>query len=99
MSEKKARPTGGKSLEAFRAAHDRDYIIPARIKESLNELGESWEYEADFIRRCGVSQIDFAAYRDQFTDFFINTDGSHRNRGKRVWAGTKAFAAKLREVL
>jgi hypothetical protein len=99
MSEKKARPAGGKDLEAFRAAHDKNYIVPARIKKGLSELGESWEYEADFIRRCGLSQTDFAAYRDQFDEFFVDTDGSHRNRGKRVWAGTKPFAAKLREVL
>lgn len=96
MSQKNA---GGKSLEAFRAAHDKDYIVPSRIKEGLAELGESWEYEADFIRRCGLSQIDFAAYRGQFTDFYVDTGGGHKNRGKRAWTGSKAFAAKLREVL
>lgn len=99
MSEKKARPGGGKNLETFRAAHDKAYIIPARIKKGLAELGESWEYEVEFIRRCGLSQVDFADYREQFTDFYVDTGGSHRSRGKRVWAGTKAFAAKLREVV
>lgn len=93
------KKTAGKGLEAFRAAHDRAYIIPTRIKTGLAELGDSWEYEADFIRRCGLSQVDFAMYRDQFADFYIDTGGSHRNRGKRVWTGSKAFAAKLREVV
>ena len=90
---------GGKNLEAFRAAHDRAYIVPRRIKEALAALGDSWEYEAEFIKRCGLSQVDFAAFRDQFTDFFIETANSHRTRGKRVWAGTKAFADKLRGVV
>lgn len=98
---KKESPTGGsgKSLEAFRAAHDKSFIAPNRIREALAALGDSWEYEAEFIRRCGLSQIDFARVRDQFTDYFVETAGASRSRGKRVWAGTKSFAAKLREVI
>lgn len=90
---------GGRSLEDFRAVHDKAYIIPKSIRDVLEKLGDSWVYEAEMIRMCGVSQSDFAMYRDQFKDYYVETDGSHRSRGKRVWAGTKAFAAKMREVL
>jgi hypothetical protein len=93
------KKVGGKDLEMFRAAHDRSFIIPRRIKDALATLGESWEYEAEFIKRCGLSQSDFALYRDQFADFFVETANSHRSRGKRVWAGSKAFATRLRGVV
>ena len=93
------KKVSGKDLEAFRAMHDKSFIVPKRIQEGLAALGDSWEYEAEFIKRCGVSQTDFAAYRDQFSDFFLETGGTGGARGKRVWAGTKAFAKRLRETL
>jgi hypothetical protein len=99
MSKATAARAGGKDLEMFRAAHDKSYIVPRRIKEGLAALGESWEYEGEFIRRCGISQTSFAAHREEFKDFFVETAGNNGNRGKRVWAGSKAFAAKLRETL
>lgn len=90
----------GKDLDAFRAAHDKAFIVPKRIKDALAELGDSWEYEGEFIRRCGVSTADFAAHREPFmADFTVETASAGGNRGKRVWAGTKAFAAKIRERL
>jgi hypothetical protein len=84
----------GKDIDAFRAAHDRSYIVPKRIREALADLGDSWEYEVDFIKRCQLDNTSFAAYRDQFKDFYVETGGK---RSKRAWAGTKAFATKLRE--
>lgn len=93
------KKVSGKDLEAFRAMHDKSFIVPKRIQEGLAALGDSWEYEAEFIKRCGVSQTDFAAYRDRFSEFFLETGGTAGARGKRVWAGTKAFAKRLRETL
>jgi hypothetical protein len=84
----------GKDLEAFRMAHDKSYLIPRKIKAALEQLGDSWEYEAEFIRRAGVCQTDFAAYRDEFMEFCVPVGGKN---AKRVWAGTKKFAAQLRE--
>ncbi len=95
---KVAQPAKGKDLEAFRASHDRSFIVPKKIQAGLDALGESWEYEAEFIRRCGLSTGDFAAYREKFQDFSVETASVNGNRGKRVWAGTKAFANKLRAV-
>ena len=92
-------PGKGRDLQAFRASHDKSFIIPARIKAALEQLGDSWEYEAEFIRRCQLSTGDFARYRDSFLDFSVETGSLNGNRGKRVWAGSKAFAAKLREQM
>lgn len=87
--------TPGKDVQAFRELHDKSYIIPKKIKDGLAALGDSWEYEADFMRRCGLSHTDFAAHRDDFMEFYVTVGGQ---KSKRVWAGTKSFAAKLREL-
>jgi hypothetical protein len=91
----KATPLAkGKDLDAFRASHDRSFMVPKKITAGLTSLGDSWEYEAEFIKRCGLSTTDFAAYRDAFIpDHCVDTPGSGK---KRVWAGTKGFANKLR---
>ena len=90
--------TKGRTLEAFKMAHDKSVLVPAKIKTGLAELGDSWEYEVEFIRRCGLSTGDFAAYRAPFLEHSVEIKAS-TNRGgtKRVWAGSKAFAARLRE--
>ena len=92
-------PTRGRSIDAFRQNHDRAFIVPKRIRDGLEALGDSWEYEAEFVRRCGVASHEFALYRDQFSDFCIETPGTGGVRGKRVYAGTRTFAAKLRAAL
>ena len=84
----------GKDLAAFRSAHDKSFIVPKKIKEALEALGDSWEYEGDLIRRCGLSQIDFANYRDHFSEHWFLVGGKSP---KRIWAGTKKFCDSLRE--
>jgi hypothetical protein len=91
------KKAAGKSLDDFRAAHDSSYIVPTKIKAALADLGEGWEYEAEFSKRAGLCNTDFAKYREQFSDFYVNVGGARTQ--KRVWAGTKAFATKLREKL
>lgn len=90
-------PGGGKSLEAFRAAHDKSYIIPVRIAKALAALGDSWEYEGEFMKRAGIAPCDISTFRDQFRDHWLEVKTSARNV-KRVWAGTSKLAAKLRTV-
>lgn len=84
----------GRDIDAFRAAHDKSFIVPKRIREGLAALGDSWEYEVEFIKRCQLDTTSFAAYREQFKDFYVEIGGKSP---KRVWSGTKAFANKLRE--
>ena len=84
----------GRPLSEFRAAHDKNFIVPAKIKDALKALGDGWEYEAQFIRLAGISQTDMGNFREQFSDHIVLVD-----RTKRVWAGTKSAAAKLREMV
>ena len=89
----------GRDLGAFRAAHDDSYIVPKKIRDALAKLENAWVYEQEFIKLCGpgMSQTKFASYREQFAEFYLDLPGSD-SRGKRIWCGTKACAAKLREV-
>lgn len=84
----------GKSLQEFRAAHDKNFIVPNKIRAALKNLGSGWEYEAAFIRLAGISQSDMGNFREQFSEHIVLVD-----RTKRVWAGTKATAAALREMV
>ena len=96
MSRKQA--SKGKDLAAFRELHDKSLIIPKKIRVGLAALGSAWEYEGDFIQRCQVSQPEFAKYRDQFADFFVEVRASGK-QAKRAWAGTKKYADRLRATV
>lgn len=84
----------GRSVEEFRAVHDDKYKVPKRIREGLAKLGESWLYETEFAKLCGLGANKIGAYREEFVDFIIQLPDSAN--AKRVWCGTKAFATKLR---
>jgi len=89
-------PAGsGKSIDEFRARHDKGFIIPRRIEDGLKAMGEGWEYEAQFARIAGVALTDLSAYRDQYADYIVllNRDG------RRAWAGTKETAERMREMV
>jgi hypothetical protein len=88
----------GKDFEALRALHDPSYIVPKKIKAGLESLGpDSWEYEEEFRKRCGISSPNtFAPFRVQFADFYVEVPGKTL---KRIWAGSKAFATKIRSTL
>lgn len=87
----------GKDLAALRAAHDENVMVPKRIEKALAELGDSWEYEKDFISRTGVSSIKLAHFRPKYSEFFFEV--SQARNAKRVWCGTKAFARKCEKAL
>lgn len=92
-SKKQAK---GKDLSSFRAVHDKAFRVPLVIKNALKELGDSWEYEGEFLKRSGVSNIDLAAFREQFADHWFEVRSGNRNV-KRIWCGTAKYAAKLQE--
>ena len=85
----------GRSLANFRSTYDKDTIIPAKIQAALTDLGESWEYESEFVRRLGIGYADLGNYRDRFADHIVFI----RRDSKRVWAGTVQLAVKLKEML
>lgn len=86
----------GRTLNDFRAAHDKNFIVPNKIRAALEKLGDGWEYEMEFMRLAGICTTDLATFRDQFGDHIVSTGGKNP---KRVWAGTKALATKLREMV
>lgn len=90
-------PTRGKTLADFRAAHDKNVIVPAKIRKVLADMEaehpENWCYEGDLIKAAGVSQTDMATFRDQFAEHIVETSG---RTPKRVWFASAKAAAKAR---
>lgn len=80
----------GFSAEEFLMKYD----APTKIAAGLAKLGARCMHESDLVKLCGLSQQQFTAHREGFKDFIIREPQSERD--KRVWGGTKAFAAKLR---
>lgn len=89
------RSSNGRSLQDFRAEHDKDFIVPRKIREALKLLGGGWEYEAQFAKLAGVSLADLGNYRDAFSEHVVPL----RRDGKRAWAATAAVAARMREMV
>jgi hypothetical protein len=86
--------TAGRPISDFRAAHDKGFIIPTRIREGLAKLGDGWVYEGEFCKLAGIGAQDLANHREPFVDHIVLVE-----RTKRVWAGSKRTAAKLREMV
>jgi hypothetical protein len=98
MTSKQIKP---RTAADFRAAHDKAVIVPNKIRAALVELlkigPEHFEYDNDFMRLAGVSNIDMAAYRLQFAHYWFDTPGKSGGKGsKRVWFGNPKVAARLR---
>lgn len=89
-----------KTLNDFRAAHDRNVIVPSKIRAALEvmvkEGPENWTYEADLLKRAAISTTDLAMFRDQFEAHIVEAAGSSGRNAKRVWFGSAKVAAKLR---
>ena len=96
MVAKKTPKNAGRTKDEFRAAHDKSFIVPKKIREGLDLLGDGWEYEVEFMRRCSLSTTDLSRYRDEFEDYIVNTGGKNP---KRVWTGSVEFAVELREMV
>jgi hypothetical protein len=90
-----------KTLADFKAEYDPDIRIPALINAGLKSLlaegPEAWEYEIDFIRRCGpgVGLATMALYREKFAKHFVEVKHGGKNP-KRVWFADVKIAAKAR---
>lgn len=93
---KPAAASQGRSLAEFRATYDKDTIIPQRIDAGLAQLGkDGWAYEIEFVKLAGVGLAQLAAYRDAYAEHVVTLN----RESKRAWAGSKALAAKMREML
>lgn len=92
-----------KTLADLHAAHDKNVMIPNRIRDTLKALaasGDDWMYEQDFIRlsKPPIAGMDISRYRDQFTDFWVDTPSTNgKSSSRRVWFASKALAAKWKD--
>lgn len=84
-----------RTLAEFRATYDKDTIVPAKIRAALSQLRAGWEYEADFVRRAGISFSDLGNYRAMFEVNCVNI----RRDGKRAWTGNVKLAQQMKEVV
>lgn len=88
-----------KTLDDFRAAHDKNVIVPTKIKAALEAMlkegPENWHYEADFIRLAQISQTDMGMFRDHFSEHVVETSGKS---AKRVWFADPKVAQRVRNI-
>lgn len=89
-----------KNLADFRAAHDKNVIVPTKIKNALVEMeaeggAENWDYEPDFIKRAGISITDVNQFRDQFSSHIAEAKSGSKSV-KRAWFVSPKIAAKAR---
>lgn len=91
----KSKPVN--NMAAFRAAHDKNVIVPAKIRAAfaamLKESPEAWRYEGEIITLARISTTDMGAFREQFKDHIIDTTGK---AGKRVWFADPKMAVKAK---
>lgn len=80
--------------EAFRSAHDKSLIVPAKIRDGIKAMGANgWLYESEFIAAIDVAHTDFGRFKAQFEEFTVTPRGKNP---RRVWCGSKKLAEKLR---
>lgn len=78
-------PKPKKDLTAFRAAHDKNVIVPKKIRgcfEEMKKTGDAFEYDADFMKRAKISPAEISAFREQFAAHIVQTTGKNP---KRAW--------------
>jgi len=84
-----------KTLADFKNAHNRDTIVPKKIKDALTMLGKGgWEYELAFSKMAVIHLSDLGNFRTMFADYVVELKG-----GRRAWAGSVALAKQMREML
>lgn len=89
----------GRSPDEFQKEHDQSFIIPERVRTGLAELADTWEYEADFMKRIACNATMVSPYREQFSEHVIDIKPrAGRSHSKRAWCGTVKLANKLREM-
>jgi hypothetical protein len=90
-----------RDLGAYRAVHDRDTVIPNKIRaalEAMRKIGpEHWDYEVEFMKRAGISTTDLTRYRAQFEAHIVDVINIGKSHGvKRIWFADPKVASKAR---
>ena len=92
----KAKSVTGNTLDDFRAAFDKSFIVPKKIAAALEKLGDGWEYNLDFSKTADVSINDLSMFAEQFENHIVDVGGKTR---KRIWFGDAKLAAKARAMV
>ena len=92
-----------KTLAAFRELHDKNVVIPARLNAALKALAkedgpEAWEYEAEFLKRAGVSNNEIGPFREQFEPHVVEAPQRGKSP-KRAWFPDVKNARAMREKI
>jgi hypothetical protein len=87
----------GNRLNDLRAIHDRNVVIPNRIRAAIATLlasGDEWIYELDFLKlsKPPIGSVDISKFRDGFVDYWAEMPSVNgKATMRRVWfATTKA---------
>jgi len=95
-----SKSTPARTIADFRDAHDRDVIVPKKMRAALEQIAkvgpEHYEYEVDFMKLASISTGEIAKYRGQFEAHIVETPAAHGKSVKRVYFGNAKTAAKLR---
>lgn len=97
MSKALQPAKAGKSIDDFKSAHDKGFLVKKRLTDALAALGESWLYERELARMARVSTNDAAAHRELFAAYTVSV--GKPGKSKTVWAGSKQLAKKLRSMV
>lgn len=92
----------GRTLADFRNTHDKDVVIPNKIRVALASMAkdgpEHHLYEQELLELAGISTTDLAKYRDQFTAHIVvvsNVNGKALASPKNIWFHDIKVAKKL----
>jgi hypothetical protein len=94
--------TKARSAGDFAAAHVRSVRAPLKIKAAIAQMRsvgpEHWEYENDLTKApYNLAQVDLSAFRDQFKEYWLETEVQNGKAARRVWFADPKVAAKFRE--
>jgi hypothetical protein len=84
----------GKTIADLQAAHDKNVIIPNRIRAALDALlssDDAWAYEIDFMKlsKPPLGSQDISKYREQFAEYWAEMPSVNgKSQIRRVWFAT-----------
>lgn len=86
-----------RTVADFKALHDKDVIVPNKIRAGLQALldigPQHWEYDDGFRALCGLQAAELANYRDLFKrNWFLTPGKTGGKTPKRVWFGNAKVA-------
>lgn len=100
---KQSTKTAGRTLADWGAKHDKDIVIPNKIKAALAAMAkegpEHFLYEQEFLQLAKISTTDLGKYRGQFADHIVvvtHENGKAYSSPKNVWFHDVRLAKQLR---